>query len=431
MCVVLIFELLFVVVLTLVNGVLAMSELAIVSAKPARLKALAQRGTTGAATALELAADSSRFLSSVQVGITLIGVLSGAFSGATLGLRLATWLEAHGLSFYLAEFLGVGAVVVTITYASIIFGELVPKQLALANPEAVAARAAPSMKVLARVAAPLVWLLDVSGKAVLKLLGRGGVGRQEVTEEEVRSVIEEATTAGVLKHDERSMIAGVMRLADRSARGLMTPRLDVELLDLRESDGALRQKLLRTTHTRLPVRGEGDDDIAGVVMVRSVIEAVARGEPLELHRHTQRAPTVLDRTGALEVLRVLRASTVPLALVFDEYGHFEGLITASDVLEAITGVFKEAGDDEPQLVQRRDGSWLVAGAMHVDEFNDSLGASLPRGPGFETIAGFVLSLTGELPAIGAVFETGDWRIEVVDLDGRRVDRLLMTRRAER
>ncbi|KKB12763.1 DNA-binding protein [Devosia geojensis] len=404
-----------------------MSELAVVSSRPARLRVLIDQGNKGAATAQRLADDPGKFLSSVQIGITLVGILSGAFSGATLGLRLTGWLASVGVPSGIADVAGVGVVVVLITYLSLILGELVPKQLALRNPEQMAARVAPLMALIATVAAPLVWLLDVSGKTVLALLGQGGKSEDSVTEEEVRSVIAEATTAGILERDEHSMIAGVMRLADRSARGLMTPRLDVDIIDLADPPEELRKTVVETRRSRLPVQDGDADSIIGVIAIKNLVQAFAAGEKIDIRRYVEAAPVVMDHTDALDVIKALRASTVHTALVFDEYGHFEGIVTSGDILEAITGVFREEDEEEPALVKREDGSFLVAGWMPVDEFSDRLGISIPRDAKYETVAGYILSLVNHLPKVGETVDTEDWHIEVVDLDGRRIDKVMMRR----
>ncbi|MFC5392865.1 hemolysin family protein [Bosea vestrisii] len=415
-----------VVVLTVINGVLSMSELAVVSSRPARLKVLADQGSKGAATAIRLADNPGRFLSTVQIGITLVGVLSGAFSGATLGARLSEWLGTHGFSSSAADALGVGTVVVLITYLSLIVGELVPKQIALRDAERVAARVAPTMAVIAKVAAPLVWLLDASGKLVLALLGQKGEAEETVTEEEVRTIIAEAENAGVLERDEREMISGVMRLADRSARALMTPRREVEVIDLSDTLDEIRAQVRATRRNRLPVQDGEADSIIGIIEMKDLFEALAE-DKVDLRSLVREAPVVLDTTGALEVLRALRATHVHMALVFDEYGHFEGIITSSDVLEAITGVFQDEDEEEPAIVTRADGSFLVAGWMQVDEFSHELGIHVPRDADYQTVAGFVLAEMNRLPNVGESFEKGHWRFEVVDLDGRRIDKLLVSR----
>jgi putative hemolysin len=420
-------EILIVVVLTVINGLLSMSELAVVSSRPARLKVLSDQGNRGAATAMRLAEDPGRFLSTVQIGITLVGVLSGAFSGATLGTRLSAWLGTHGFSQSAADTLGVGLVVVVITYLSLILGELVPKQIALRDPERMAARVAPAMSLLSRIGAPVVFLLDISGKAVLALLGQKGEPEEKVTEEEVRTIIAEAETAGVLERDEREMIAGVMRFADRSARALMTPRRDVEVVDLSDDLDEIRAQLRETRRSRLPVQDGEADSIVGVVLVKDLIDFLSQDQSIEdLRAHVQDTPIVMDTASSLNVLREIRASRVHMALVFDEYGHFEGIITPADVLEAITGAFQEEEEDEPAVVARPDGSYLVAGWMQADEFSSEFGIPMPRDADFQTVAGFILAEMNRLPNVGETFDKDRWRFEVVDLDGRRIDKVLLT-----
>jgi len=420
-------EILIVVALTIVNGLLSMSELAVVSSRTARLKVLSDQGNKGAATAMRLAEDPGRFLSTVQIGITLVGVLSGAFSGATLGARLSEWLGTHGFSPSMSDTLGVGLVVLAITYLSLILGELVPKQVALRDPERVAARVAPAMWLLSKIGAPIVFLLDISGKAVLRLLGQRGETEEKVTEEEVRTIIAEAETAGVLERDEREMIAGVMRLADRSARALMTPRREVDVIDLEDTAEEIRTQLRATRRSRLPVQDGEADSIVGVVLVKDLIEFLQAGDTHDLRALVQEAPIVMDTADSLHVLREIRSSRVHMALVFDEYGHFEGIITPGDVLEAIIGAFQEEEEDEPAIVTRADGSYLVAGWMQVDEFSHELGIPIPRDADFQTVAGFILAEMNHLPNVGESFDKGHWRFEVVDLDGRRIDKILVSR----
>jgi putative hemolysin len=416
-------EILIVVALILVNGVLAMSELAIVSSRPARLKVLADAGSRGAAIALKLAADPGRFLSSVQIGITLVGVLSGAFSGATLGVRLAEALTEAGMSRALAQTLGVGGVVVAITYLSLIFGELVPKQIALRAPEASAARIAPLLNLISIVAAPLVWLLDKSGKLVLALLGQSGAADRGVTDEEIRIVLSEAHSAGVMEKAETEMIAGVMRIADRTARGLMVPRHEVETVDVSETAAEIIRRFRDTGHSRLPVRDGNPDNIIGVLKSRDFLDA--DGSAPDTRALLIEAPVVRDGMAALDVLETLRGAPAHMVLVYDEYGHFEGIITPMDVLEAIAGEFPEGEEAEAKVAVRDDGSLLVAGWMPVDEFAERLDLSLDQDRDFETVAGLIIERMGRLPALGEHIAIGPWRIEVVDLDGRRIDKVLV------
>lgn len=422
-------EIAIVVVLICVNGLLAMSELAVVSARPARLKAMIDRGVKGAGHALELGANPGRFLSTVQIGITLVGVLSGAFSGATLGQRLSDALIASGMSSGLANPLGVGAVVAVITYGSLIIGELVPKQIALRDPERIAVMVAPAMIILSKVALPLVFLLDVSGRGVLWLLGQSGESEEKVTDEEIKMLVAEAEHHGTIESDERRMIAGVMRLGDRAVRGVMTPRTEIDWLNLEWDEPTARKMLIETQHSRLPV-GEGAvDNMVGVVKTRDLLAALLSGQTYEPRKHMRHAPIVHDQADALDVLTTLKESEVPVALVHDEYGHFEGIVTPADILEAITGVFRSDLDeeDEPPAVRREDGSWLLAGYMQADEMAEQIGIDLPENRDYETVAGYILSHLHRLPATGECVDADGWRFEVVDLDGRRIDKVIASR----
>jgi putative hemolysin len=408
-----------------------MSELAVVSSRPIRLKVMAEQGNRGAATAIKLAEDPGRFLSSVQIGITLVGVLSGAFSGATLGTRLTSWLEAQGMAENLADWLGVGGVVVVITYMSLILGELVPKQIALRAPESVAARVAPAMKLVAMIGAPIVWFLDISGRFVLTILGQKGESEDKVTDEEIRTVLAEAQSAGVIESGESEMISGVMRLADRTARGLMTPRRDVEVIDTEDEPEEIRAQLRATTRSRLPVRKGSSDEIIGVLFVKDAYDFMAGGKQFDVQLAMREAPVVSDLTGALDVIQALRKAPAHMVLFYYEYGHFEGIISSGDVLEAITGVFQEDATEEPAIVVRDDGSYLIAGWMPVDEFGAQMGISIEEDPGYETVAGFVLDELKHLPELGESFTTHGWTFEVVDLDGRRIDKLLVSRSGDK
>jgi putative hemolysin len=422
------FEIGIVAALICVNGLLAMSELAVVSSRPARLRMMVEQGVSGSRRALALAADPGRFLSTVQIGITLVGVLSGAFSGATLGQRLSEWFGEKGMPDAFADAAGVGLVVALITYASLIVGELVPKQIALRNPEGVAVRVAPAMTLLSKFSYPLVWLLSASGQGVLKLLGQGSAPEDRVTEEELKTIVAEAETAGVLETEERQMIAGVLRLGDRAVRAVMTPRTEVDWIALDASEEEVRKILIETKHSRLPAADGSPDDMTGVVHAREVLAALLAGKPFDIRSYVRKAPVIHDNADALDVLATLKAAQVPMALVHDEYGHFEGVVTPADLLEAITGVFNaDSEGSDPVAVQRDDGSWLLAGYMPADEMAEQIGIRLPENRDYETVAGFVLSHLHHLPATGEWVNAHGWRFEVVDLDGRRIDKVLATK----
>lgn len=419
-------EILIVVALILLNGVLAMSELAIVSARPARLKSLEGK-SRGAGIALRLSEDPGRFLSTVQIGITAVGVLSGAFSGATLGARLSNWLVLQGLSSDLAVTLGVGGVVIALTYLSLIVGELVPKQLALRNPEAVAIRVAPAMLLLSRVAAPVVWLLDRSGKLLLRLLGASGEGGGKVTDEEVQTLLAEAHSEGLIEPEEREMLAGVMRLADRSARALMTPRHEVQMLNLHATPAETVAAIRRIGRPRMPVQNPETSEVVGIITLTDAFDALSRRQSLDPQRLVRDVPVVSDKADALDVMDILRASSHHLALVYDEYGNFEGIITSGDILEAITGTVATQTEEEPALLEREDGSLLVSGWMPADEFCDRLAIPRDLAGGYETVAGLVLNLFGRLPKLGEATAAEGFRFEIVDLDDRRIDKVLVSR----
>lgn len=418
-------EILIILALIVLNGVLAMSEMAIVSARPARLKSLEGK-SKGAAAALRLAEHPGRFLSTVQIGITMVGVLSGALSGATLGARLTGWLISMGVEADWASTLGVGSVVVVLTYVSLIVGELVPKQLALRNAEGVAIRVAPAMAVLSTVTTPVVWLLDRSGRAVLWLLGQRGDSSNRVTEEEVHTLLTEAHEGGVLEDEEREMMAGVMRLGDRTARALMTPRHEVQMLELESTSAEAVAAIRKVARPRMLVQSRESGEVVGIVTLADAFNVVSRREALDLKALVVDVPVVSDQADALAVMEVLQKSSHHIALVYDEYGHFEGIITTDDVLEAITGAVSSADADEPALVVRADGSLLVSGWMPADEFCDRLGLSRGLAGEYDTIAGLVLHQLDRMPVLGDTFTVEGYRFEVIDLDGLRIDKVLVS-----
>jgi putative hemolysin len=418
--------------LIVLNGFFAMAELAVVSSRRPRLTALAQEGRRGARTALRLLDNQARFLSSVQIGITLIGVLAGAFGGATLAEDLAGPLGRLGLGPAAAETVAVALVVAAITYLSLIVGELVPKQIALRDPERVACFVARPMALVARVAAPAVWLLEASSRLLLGLLGRGGESEQRVTEEEIRLLVAEAESAGVVEPQETRMIARVMRLGDRSVRAVMTPRPDVDWIDLDEEVPAILARLRASPHSRLPAgraSAGGIDGVQGVLQARDVLHglivAAGGGPEVDVAAMVREAPVLHDRLDALDALEALRGSPVDMAFVVDEHGTFEGIVTAADLLEAIAGQFADqTAEAEPDAVRREDGSWLLTGWKPVDEMADLLRLALPARRDYHTVAGFVLGRLGRFPRLGDTFVAGEWRFEVVDIDGRRIDKVL-------
>jgi putative hemolysin len=421
-------ELGIVAVLIVINGLLAMSELAIVSSRPARLAALVEKNVSGSRRALALASDPGKFLSTVQIGITLIGVLSGAFSGATLGQRLTGLLVGAGWSQGVADAIGVGIVVTVITYASLIMGELVPKQIALRDPESVAVRVAPYMALLAKISAPAVWLLDRSGKGLLWLLGHRGAAEEKVSEDEIRTLVVEAENAGVLEPGEKEMIAGVMRLGDLPVGAVMTPRREVSMINLSDTPEEIRSELAASTHSRFVVFEDDADAALGIVNAKDILDSYLSGRQPDMRKLVRSAPVIPEFLDARDVVAVLRDSAVHMGLVHDEYGVFLGVVTNADILEAIVGGFHtEEGPPEQAAVKRDDGSYLISGWMPAVEFASLLRIVLPASRSYQTVAGFLLSHFGRIPEVGNRIEVNGWRFEVVDLDGRRIDKVLAAR----
>lgn len=410
------------------NGVFAMSELAIVSARKARLEAMARSGRRGARAAMLLASDPGKFLSTVQIGITLIGILAGAYSGASLGTPVAQRLAWLGLSPATTATLGFVAVIVLTTYASLVIGELVPKQIALRAPEPIAAFMAAPMRWLAIGTAPIVWLLDSTSALLFRIMGLQRETEDHVTAEELHLIVAEASKSGVIEEHERSIISGVVRLADRPVREVMTPRTDVAWIDVGLDAEGIRAALLATSHSRLPVAEGSVDAVIGVVQARDIAVALFGGEPLDLRALMRRAPVLLDQLDAMDALNALRRAEVPMALLHDEYGHFEGLVTPADLLAAIAGEFASDAhpDDSPSVVERDDGSLLIAGQMAVDALAERLGIDLPEDRDYATVAGLALAVFRHLPGEGESFVEQGWKFEVVDLDGRRIDKLLVS-----
>ena len=414
--------------LILLNGLFAMSELAIVSARPARLKVLVDRGSLGARAAMGLASDPGKFLSTVQIGITLVGIIAGAYSGASLGGPTAERLVALGLPERFAEEAGFAIVIALTTYFSLVIGELVPKQVALRAAEKIAVVAAPPMVLVARATAPVVWLLDRSSAFLLRVIGVRHKGEHALTADELQMVIAEATRSGVIEEDERQIMTGIMRLADRPVRELMTPRTELDTIDRRASEVDVRAILKESPHSLLPVADGSPDNIVGVVKVRDVQAVLLAGKRLQLARLMKKAEILPDQLDAMDALRILQQSDVSMALVHDEYGNLEGVVTPADLLSAIVGNFVSHQDDgdAPMIVEREDGSLLVAGALPADALADRLGIDLPDDRDYATAAGYVLSVLKRLPEEGEHFTAQDWRFEVVDMDGRKIDKLLVS-----
>lgn len=421
-------ELIILLLLILANGLFSLAEIALVSARRARLVHAADRGDRGAIAALELKDQPDQFLATVQIGITLIGVLTGAFGGATLAGFVAQWLARFPAVAAHAAPLALALVVVGTTYFSLVLGELAPKRLALNNPEAIARRAALPMLGLSRLSAPVVHLLSFSAALVTRLLGMRPSPEPPVTEEEVRALLHEGAEAGVFEPREQQMVEAVFRFGDRRVGVLATPRHQVVWLSTDSTAEEVRAVLEAHPFSRYPVSSGDPDHVLGVVDARALLCQLLAGEPLDLAKAMQPALFIPESTRAFRALEVLKETGRHLAVVIDEHGGTHGILSPTDVAESILGSVPglEERGAEAEVVEREDGSWLIDGMTPIDELVDRL--SLPTDhAGYATLAGFVLERLGHIPVVGESFEADGFRFEVVDMDGLRVDRVLVCR----
>ena len=415
--------------LIIANGLFAMAEIAIVSARKARLQQRAEEGDEGARIALELANSPSRFLPTIQIGITLIGIFAGAFGGATIADKLApelnriSWIAPHGGAVSLS------IVVLTITFLSLIIGELVPKQIALQHAERISAAFAPAIRSLAWVASPLVHLLSLSTHLVLRLFGIKPSAETSVTEEEIKLMIEQGTQEGVFEPTEQEMVERVFRLGDRTVNALMTPRPDVIWLDLNDPPEEIQSKITSNSHTHYPVAEDQIDTIIGMVNSKDLLSQNLSCRPIDLRSVLQPALFIPESMSALDLLERFKKKRTHVALVIDEHGGFQGLITTSDVLEAIVGDIPTPGEsEEADVIHREDGSWLVDGKVLADELKELLQKDeLPFEDEnlYQTLGGLVMAFLDRIPRSGNYFDWDGYRFEVVDMDGHRVDKVLI------
>jgi len=422
-------EIVLILVLIVANGIFSGSEIAVVSARKIRLEQLAEQGNGQARAALRLANAPNDFLSAVQIGITLIGILSGAVGGATLARRLEPVIDSIPLLRAWSEGLSVAVVVGVITYLSLVIGELLPKRIALNNPEAVACAVARPMRWLARWTAPLVQLLGASTDLLLNLLGVHSSSEPDLTEEEIKALVRQGAKSGVLDEAEHDMVQRVFRLGDRSIRALMTPRTEICWLDLNTTREQQLKLVTDSNYSRLPVAHGNLDDCIGILRGRNLLASALDGGAVDLKALLQPPLYITESARALNVIEQFRQTGVHIALVTDEYGGIEGLVTLTDLMEAIVGDLPSAEDlDEPQIIRREDGSWLLDGALDISEFKDLLQrTSLPdeASGSFHTLGGFVLHVLGRVPRAGDHFNWDDLRFEVMDMDGKRIDKVLV------
>jgi putative hemolysin len=416
--------------LILLNGVFAMSEIALVSARRARLQPRADEGDAGALAALRLHEEPTQALSTIQIGITSISILNGIVGEAALAPVLVEWLRARGLEGRVVDYAATGLVVVLITYFSIVLGELVPKRLGQLDPEAVARRVARPMQLLARIGRPFVELLSGSTQLVLRAMGLRDAQARPVTQEEIHALLVEGSDAGVIEEHEHDMVRNVFRLDDRQIGSLMVPRRDVVSLDANLAWEENVKRIEATGHTRYPVIRGGRRDIVGVISARNLLKKALRGQPPDWTSDVQPPVFVPETLTGMELLQNFRASGVQLAFVVDEYGEVLGIVTLRDLVEAITGEFRSGRAEDQWAVKRDDGSWLLDGLIPVPELKDRLELKqLPEEDRYNTLSGLLMVLLGRLAQTGDKADWDGWRFEIVDMDAKRIDKVLATRMA--
>lgn len=424
-------EIAIIIFLIILNGILSLSEFAIVSAKKTKLRQKANEDDSGAAMALELAEEPTPFLSTVQIGITLVGIFAGAYGGATVAGGLAASFTTFPTLAPYAEVLSITLVVLVITYLTLIFGELVPKRIALNNPETIASAVSRPMRILSLVSAPLVFVLSRSTEAVLRIMHIRENAEPPVTEDEIKIMLEEGTEAGIFEKAELNMMEGVFDLGDRCVGSLMTPRYEIVALDLDDSDEENLKKMIQSGRSCFPAYEEDLDAVVGMVSVKNVLARMVEEGASDVRGAITAPFFVPVSISALNVLESFKMTGMHLALVTDEYGNVIGLITLHDILEAIIGDVRTSGEpEEPAVVVREDGSWLIDGSSPIEEVKDTLGVK--RFPGearghYHTVAGLIMYALNRIPATGDRIVIGDFQYEVVDMDGNRVDKVMVTR----
>jgi len=415
--------------LILLNGLFSMSEMAIISARKYRLEQEAEKGNKGAAKALALSDNPNRFLSTVQIGITLIGILSGAFGGATISEEISKEISRVPVLVPYSDGLGVGIVVLVITYLSLVLGELVPKRLALSNAEKIAASVSSLMQVISKITTPIVALLSGSTNLILHLLGARSSSEEEVTEEDLKSILDQGTVSGIFEETEQDMVERIFRLGDRNINAFMTPRTDTIFLDIDAPADEIHRKITEHPFSRFPVIRGSMDNVIGIVQSRDLLLQRIGGKQYNIQTAMQQPLFIPESTSALDVLQDFRTTGIELAVIVDEYGGVLGLVSMNDIIEAIVGdVATPEGEQEKEAIQREDGSWLFDGKIHFDELKEILDISeLPdEGEGdYETLSGLIMSQLGRIPMSGDYFDWAHYRFEVVDMDGRRVDKVMI------
>lgn len=423
-------EILLILLLIVLNGLFAMSELALVSARKVRLQQRAEEGDKRARLALNLVENPNRLLSTVQIGITLVGVFSGALGGATLANELQAVLEKTSWLARYSREVSLVLVVLPITYFSLVIGELIPKRLALANPEGIALLMARPMQALSWLMRPVVWLLSRSTELGVRAMGASSNQEPLVTEEEIRVVLEQGALTGVLQEAEQDIVESVFRFADRTVDAIMTSRLEIVWLDIEEPFDEILKKVVESRHAVFPVAQGSLDNVLGILFVKDLLPVIGKRQPVDLKLLLKQPFYAPESMPALKVLEEAKRSGMPVALVIDEYGGVVGLVTLQDILTAFVGVIPDAGQEaEYQAVQRADGSWLFDGMLRIDELKELLELDeLPEEErlGYQTVGGMLMSALGMIPIPGQFLDWRGFRFEVVDMDGHRVDKVLVT-----
>jgi putative hemolysin len=413
--------------LIVINGLFAMSEIALVTARRARLQKLADEGDKSAAAALTLGEDPNRFLSTIQIGITSIGILNGIVGEAALAAPFADWMETLGASQPLSDYAATALVVVVVTYVSIVVGELVPKRLGQFSPEGIARVVARPMTFLSLASKPFVWLLSKSTELLLRAFGANAVAGPSVTEEEIHAMLAEGSQSGVIEHSEHTMVRNVFRLDDRQISSLMVPRPDIVWLDLADPLEDNLATVANTVHSRFPVCEGELNNVRGIIHTKQLLARSLTGQAFDLTQALQPPLYVPETLTGMELLENFRTSNSHIALVVDEFGEIQGLITLQDLLEAITGEFGAPDDENSWAIRREDGSWLLDGLIPIPELKDRLELrSVPdeERARYQALSGMMMLLLGRMPATGDVIEWEDWRFEIVDMDGKRIDKVL-------
>lgn len=418
-------EVLILIGLILLNGIFAMSEIALVAAKKSRLNALADKGDKAAAAALKLAEDPTQFLSTVQIGITSIGIMAGIFGESILAEPFAKWLTSLGMPPDASYITAMALVVVVVTYVSIVVGELVPKRIGQVSPEAIACAVARPMALLARTAKPFVLLLSNSTRFLMRLLRLDRAAEQSVTEEDIQAILAEGSDTGVIEQHEHTIVKNVLRLDQRSIASLMVPRTDIIYLDVALSLADNYERLMQSPHSRFPICDRQMDNILGIINAKELLAQMITGETVDLATLAKPAHFALENLTAMELLNLFRNSDTQMIFVVDEYGDLKGLVTLQDLLEALTGEFYSDDDTDSYIVVREDGSYLLDGLLPVVDLKDCLNLqTLPDEGEYETLNGLIMQIMGKMPNTGDRVTLANWQLEIVDMDGRRIDKVL-------